>query len=174
MIAASRRGFIAGALALVAAPTIVRAASLMPVNSRLQPSPLLTLDDWARGLLRHLPEYVPGEDTVGSYDVLFGHKQMRPEWSLFTEIDRQYDEQFGAEGAKIGDVLRIRLPNDFIVADGPAISLQVVPPQYVEYYLGQRRPALPVIPEPLALAVAAVAVAPVLLEKSVTRRFWGK
>jgi hypothetical protein len=39
-------------------------------------------------------------------------------------IDRQYDDRFGVEGAKIGAQLRIRLPNDYTVTDGPGISLQ--------------------------------------------------
>lgn len=39
-------------------------------------------------------------------------------------IDRQYDDQFGIEGGKIGDTLRIRLPNDYTVADGPALQVQ--------------------------------------------------
>ena len=39
-------------------------------------------------------------------------------------IDRQYDSQFGNEGAMIGSQLRIRLPNDYTVTDGPALSLQ--------------------------------------------------
>jgi hypothetical protein len=39
-------------------------------------------------------------------------------------IDRQYDDQFGIDGAKIGDTLRIRLPNDYTVADGPALQVQ--------------------------------------------------
>ena len=39
-------------------------------------------------------------------------------------IDRQYDNQFAVTGAKIGQQLRIRLPNDYTVADGPALQLQ--------------------------------------------------
>jgi hypothetical protein len=39
-------------------------------------------------------------------------------------INRQYDERFGQEGARIGAQLRIRLPNDYTVTDGPGISLQ--------------------------------------------------
>lgn len=39
-------------------------------------------------------------------------------------MDRQYDDQFGIDGAKIGDTLRIRLPNDYTVADGPALQVQ--------------------------------------------------
>ena len=39
-------------------------------------------------------------------------------------ISRQYDGQFAIVGAKIGQQLRIRLPNDYTVADGPALQLQ--------------------------------------------------
>lgn len=39
-------------------------------------------------------------------------------------IDTQYDNQFAIDGAKIGDTLRIRLPSDFIVTEGPAMQLQ--------------------------------------------------
>jgi hypothetical protein len=39
-------------------------------------------------------------------------------------IDRQYDSEFGKNNAKIGSQLRIRLPNDYTVRHGPAISLQ--------------------------------------------------
>jgi len=33
-------------------------------------------------------------------------------------VDTQYDDQFAREGAKIGDTLRIRLPNDYTVRSG--------------------------------------------------------
>lgn len=39
-------------------------------------------------------------------------------------IDRQYDPDFGVDGAKIGDTLKIRLPNDYTVTDGPGLSVQ--------------------------------------------------
>lgn len=45
-------------------------------------------------------------------------------------IDTQYDPAFGIDGAKIGDTLRIRLPNDYIVTDGPAMQLQDTTEQY--------------------------------------------
>ncbi len=45
--------------------------------------------------------------------------------NLFIQnIDRQYDASFAREGAKIGSSLRIRLPNDYVVTDGPAASVQ--------------------------------------------------
>src|SRR5215467_6331022 len=36
----------------------------------------------------------------------------------------QYDDSFAVSGAKIGSALRIRLPNDFTVATGPALQVQ--------------------------------------------------
>lgn len=39
-------------------------------------------------------------------------------------VDRQYDDEFGKKGEKIGSQLRIRLPNDYVVTKGPAASVQ--------------------------------------------------
>lgn len=39
-------------------------------------------------------------------------------------VDRQYDSDFGKAGEKIGSQLRVRLPNDYTVAEGPAASVQ--------------------------------------------------
>ena len=39
-------------------------------------------------------------------------------------MDTQYDGSFAVDGAKIGSTLRIRLPNDYVVTDGPAMQLQ--------------------------------------------------
>lgn len=39
-------------------------------------------------------------------------------------IDTQYDSSFARSGAKIGDTLRIRLPNDYIVRNGKVASPQ--------------------------------------------------
>lgn len=45
--------------------------------------------------------------------------------NLFIQnINTQYDDQFAVTGAKIGDQLRIRLPNDYTVRTGPAIDVQ--------------------------------------------------
>ena len=45
-------------------------------------------------------------------------------------MDTQYDGSFAIDGAKIGQILRIRLPNDYIVTDGPAMQLQSTTEQY--------------------------------------------
>ncbi len=39
-------------------------------------------------------------------------------------IDRQYDSRFAKDGAKIGDTLRIRMPNEYTVTDGKALTAQ--------------------------------------------------
>lgn len=44
--------------------------------------------------------------------------------AFIQNLDTQYSDQFGIEGAKIGDSLRVRLPNDYTVTEGPALSVQ--------------------------------------------------
>lgn len=44
--------------------------------------------------------------------------------AFLQNVDMQYDESFAVSGAKIGSTLRIRLPNDFTVRTGPALSVQ--------------------------------------------------
>jgi hypothetical protein len=44
--------------------------------------------------------------------------------AFIKNIDRQYDNQFAVAGAKIGATLKVRLPNDYTVTDGPGLSLQ--------------------------------------------------
>lgn len=44
--------------------------------------------------------------------------------AFLQNVDMQYDDSFAVSGAKIGSSLRIRLPNDFTVATGPALDVQ--------------------------------------------------
>lgn len=39
-------------------------------------------------------------------------------------VNRQFQDQFGIEGARIGAQLRIRIPNQYVPTDGPGISIQ--------------------------------------------------
>jgi hypothetical protein len=48
----------------------------------------------------------------------------QPANAFIKNIDRQWDDEFGKKGSKIGSQLRIRLPNDFTVTSGPAVSVQ--------------------------------------------------
>jgi hypothetical protein len=41
-------------------------------------------------------------------------------------INRQYDDSFAKSGAKIGDTLKIRLPNQYTVRTGATLSAQDV------------------------------------------------
>lgn len=54
-------------------------------------------------------------------------------------MDRQYDGQFGNDGAKIGAQLRIRLPNDYTVTDGPGLSVQDTNEQQVVLTVATQR-----------------------------------
>lgn len=54
-------------------------------------------------------------------------------------IDRQYDADFGVDGAKIGDTLKIRLPNDYTVTDGPGLSVQDTNEQNTAITVGTQR-----------------------------------
>lgn len=44
--------------------------------------------------------------------------------AFIQNIDRQYDDSFAVNGAKIGSALKIRLPNDYVVRTGAAASIQ--------------------------------------------------
>lgn len=39
-------------------------------------------------------------------------------------ITREYDESFARQGAKIGDTLKVRLPNQYVVRTGPTLNAQ--------------------------------------------------
>ncbi len=39
------------------------------------------------------------------------------------KINRQYDDSYAKSGAKIGDSLKIRLPNEYTVRTGAALSI---------------------------------------------------
>lgn len=153
MIVPSRRGFVAGALALVAAPVIVRAASLMKV------SPTETFV---------LPRNALEREAIK----LFASSNL-----FLRDLDRQYREEFrAAAGAKIGTRLYIRLPNDWLVTDGPLdIGWQdVASRRWLSKPEVLAKWPEPQIPNALALAVGAPVVVAKALEVPVTRRFWGK
>lgn len=171
MIAASRRSFITGLVALVAAPAIVRAGSLMPVNSSLVPMTLTSRMVYDGVSMRKIVEYAPGQAYV-PLDVAYGSTGQWSSEECRVMMERQipYELIFEADDAETGRTLRIRLPNDFVVSDGPGARLE----QSYRYIKTRRTlESVLVIPDSLALAAAAVAIAPVVLAKPVTRRFWG-
>jgi hypothetical protein len=110
-ILSSRRGFLGGLLALVAAPAIVRASSLMPVKV-LPPKEVLD------GLF--VDEVYPVTENT-----LLTVRQITREairlWknsNLYMEnIEGEYGRVFGPDDVKIGTRLRIRQPLEQQMAD---------------------------------------------------------
>ncbi len=73
-------------------------------------------------------------------------------------IYNQYEDEFGKAGAKIGDTLRIRLPNDFV---GPPMhTYSVINKDVAPIAIGFK--------ETVALSATAVAVK----NPVISRRFW--
>lgn len=67
----SRRGFIGGLAALIAAPAVVRAASLMPVRGIIIPTRnLITLEEYARACGRGLAIIEMFRQSSNLFDVL--------------------------------------------------------------------------------------------------------
>lgn len=54
-------------------------------------------------------------------------------------VNRDYDDRFGNEGAKIGAQLRVRIPNDYSVTDGPGLSAQDTVEQQVVLTVSTQR-----------------------------------
>lgn len=175
-----RRTLIKGLVALVAAPAIVKASSLMvcaPTETlsgyweydvlrdkwawELQRNDLLTIDQITREAVRlfqNSNQFI--KDFAEDYEFYKG-------------------EQWDA--AKVGDVIRIRLPNDFVVSDDNRLRADHTAGAFAYALVGRDsnvfkyKPIVPQIPTPLAVAALAVAAAPVVeqvLQKPVTRRFW--
>lgn len=49
---------------------------------------------------------------------------LHQEANFLGTVDRQYDDSFAKSGAKIGDSLKIRLPNQYVVRSGAVIDVQ--------------------------------------------------
>ena len=54
-------------------------------------------------------------------------------------VNRQYDDSFANEGAKIGSTLRIRLPDRALVTDGAALTVQDDNEQYTSLTVGSQK-----------------------------------
>lgn len=59
--------------------------------------------------------------------------------AFMQNLTTQYDSSFGVEGAKIGSTLRIRLPLDYTVTDGPGLSAQDSAEQSITLTLATQR-----------------------------------
>lgn len=147
----ARRSVITGLVALVAAPAIVKLSSLMPVNAALQPE-------------TPMQEYV--------------RRVLDP---MINEMATHQADAFGYMMSAHADGVSMRRISNYEAYE-PVAQVDVLYGQtFYGIYKGRvvehtRRTIEPVPAAlgPLALAAAAVAVAPALLEKLVTRRFWAK
>lgn len=121
----NRRGFMLGLGASLAAPAVVRAASIMPVSARaLDLIPVIGEPETALGL--HLR------------DRLYTH----------------WDDHFAYRGAKIGSTLRVRLPRDFILAPSPSPMVgRPVTMTLQDYYDRILRPAAQRLEQELERAI---------------------
>ncbi len=52
--------------------------------------------------------------------------ELHEQCELLQTVDRQYDDSFGKAGAKIGDTLRVRNPNQFLVRTGNAMEISPI------------------------------------------------
>jgi hypothetical protein len=59
--------------------------------------------------------------------------------AFLQNVDQQYDDSYAISGAKIGQALRVRLPNDFSVRTGPAVSVQDTAEQSTSLVLAAQR-----------------------------------
>jgi hypothetical protein len=51
--------------------------------------------------------------------------------NFLSTINRQYDDSFAKSGAKIGQTLKVRLPNQYVIRNGPTLTTQDTVEQYV-------------------------------------------
>lgn len=59
-------------------------------------------------------------DMITKESLMILHQKL----TFIGNINRAYDDSFAQEGAKIGDTLRIRLPNEYVVRSGATLSTQ--------------------------------------------------
>lgn len=59
-------------------------------------------------------------------------------------VDRQYEDMFARRGAKVGATINIRLPNDYVVQDGPIISPEATVERSIPLTLTKRK-AVPMV-----------------------------
>ncbi len=64
---------------------------------------------------------------------------LHQEMTFIGRINRAYDSSFAVDGAKIGDTLRIRLPNQYVVRDGVPLVVQDVSESKVDLQVSTRK-----------------------------------
>lgn len=69
----------------------------------------------------------------------FGTRLWKNSNAFLRNVDTQYDSQFAVDGAKIGQSLRVRLPNEFTTRTGTAASVQDTAEKYVSLPLSTQK-----------------------------------
>lgn len=67
-------------------------------------------------------------DAITKHALMILHQKL----NFVGNVNRSYDDSFANEGAKIGDTLRIRLPNQYTVRTGASLSTQDTTEQKVD------------------------------------------
>lgn len=65
--------------------------------------------------------------------------ELKNQLTFTKSINRQYDDKFGVEGAKVGSTIDIRLPNRYVAKDGPTLDLQDTVERSVPLTLDQHK-----------------------------------
>lgn len=104
IIRPSRRGFLGGLLALVAAPAIVRMSSLMPISVMPNEEVLQAI----------VPVASSGRNGLQTVNMITREaiRLWKNSNAFMQNVDMQYDDPFFLNAA-VGNVLQIRLPNTY-------------------------------------------------------------
>lgn len=150
---ASRRGFLGGLAALVAAPAVVKFASIMPVRTIV---------------------YGPTLAEYSGNEFLTVNEITREAIRLFEKSNlfiQDITERQELRMAPNGDMLRIRLPSDYVVHPvDVAYGKMQLRPEWGALVADAVPASLPLIPAPAVLALGAAAV--LAANPTVSRRFW--
>lgn len=57
-------------------------------------------------------------------------------------LSREYQGQFAQSGAKIGDTINVRLPNDYVVQDGPTVNPEATAERSIPLVINYRKNVL--------------------------------
>lgn len=115
----SRRGFIGGLLAVVSAPAIVRVESLMPVRAEIIRPTIEIISSNVALEIGDVISTVSADGYLTVQSISREAVKLLANSNVFIKaIDEQYDREFAANYARIGDTVRIKLPNDFTIGEG--------------------------------------------------------
>lgn len=170
-----RRSILKCLIGAIAAPAIIKVAGIMPVRASLQPAGIS---------MRSLVDYVPGDQDIERLDMLYGFvpdgsirlgdtitwegESRGPLRQFVVTATNDADRMISYASSDSMEVGRLRTETPWITSqtEGGLMFRSISKSEALE-----RWPAPSAI-DGLALAAAAVAIAPTVLKTPVTRRFW--